>query len=78
MPLLQTKSPLEETGSLKYSGFSLAERLPGRKIFFPPVGGSKVGLLTNRDAERVSYCWDRYGPQAVADESSPFCLPTSF
>lgn len=54
MPLLQTKSPLEETGSLKYSGFSLAERLPGRKIFFPPVGGSKVGLLTNRDAECVS------------------------
>ena len=46
------KSPLEKTGSLKYSGFSLAElwqsligwavAMQGENIFSPPAGGNKV------------------------------------
>jgi len=59
LPGLQTKSPLEETGSLKYSDFSLAELLTvslaemllgRRKIFLPLSSGGRVVSHPARDA----------------------------
>lgn len=58
------KSPLRESESLKYSGFSLAELLPGKekkKIFLPLYGDSKAVSLPARDAKYVSFCWDLRG-----------------
>ena len=51
LPGLQTKSPLEETGSLKYSGFPLAELLPGKETFFFPL------LLEGVKYSSVTSCW---------------------
>lgn len=54
--LLSTKSLLEETGSLKFGGLSLAALLPGKEEVVLPSADGREWCSSSGDTQYTSSC----------------------